>query len=376
MLAIAKPKIVLTKVNDMPITGPIDDFQSLDTVKLTGEILDSNNALLSSYNGQLSVNIFDKNVIVSTLRNDNSDAVINDQLELAPTMSFIKLGETIFRGNASIINGRFEFSFVVPRDIRVPVDNGRISFYSKRSQLLLDKTGFNNDIKVGGINTNAIVDNIGPTVKLYMNDETFVNGGITNESPFFLAILEDEHGINTASGIGHDILGILDGDESNPYIMNDYYESELDDYTKGRVYFPYRNLAPGLHTITFKAWDVYNNPITAEIQFIVMGDDTIALKNVLNYPNPFVSYTEFWFSHNRPFEPLEVQVQVMTITGKIVWTKNQTVTTDGFLSREITWDGKDDFGDRIGKGVYVYKLTVKSTLSNKKAEKIEKLVIL
>ena len=94
------------------------------------------------------------------------------------------------------------------------------------------------------------------------------------------------------------------------------------------------------------------------------------------YPNPFVSYTEFWFSHNRPFEPLEVQVQVMTITGKIVWTKNQTITTDGFLSREITWDGKDDFGDRIGKGVYVYKLTVKSTLSDKKAEKIEKLVIL
>jgi hypothetical protein len=158
--------------------------------------------------------------------------------------------------------------------------------------------------------------------------------------------------------------------------MNDYYQTELDDYTKGRVYFPFRNLAAGLHTITFKAWDVYNNPITAEIQFVVIGNESIALEHVLNYPNPFVSYTEFWFSHNRPFEPLDVQVQVMTITGKIVWTKNQTVTTDGFLSRDITWDGKDDFGDRIGKGVYVYKLTVKSTLSNKKAEKIEKLVIL
>jgi hypothetical protein len=376
MLAIPKPKIVLTKVNDIPITGPIDDFQSLDLVKLTGEVLDSNNNLMPTYNGVLSVNIFDKNIVVNTLRNDNSDAVINDLLQLGPTMPFTKLGETIFRGNASVINGRFEFSFVVPRDIRIPVDNGRISFYAKRNQILLDKTGFNTDIKIGGINTNAAVDDIGPTVKLYMNDESFVNGGITNESPFFLAILEDENGINTASGIGHDILGILDGDESNPYIMNDYYQTELDDYTKGRVYFPYRNLAPGLHTITFKAWDVYNNPINAEIQFVVVGDESVTLKNVLNYPNPFVSYTEFWFSHNKPFEPLEVQVQVMTITGKIVWTKNQTVTTDGFLSREITWDGKDDFGDRIGKGVYVYKLTVKSTLSNKKAEKIEKLVIL
>ncbi|MCA6423983.1 MAG: type IX secretion system sortase PorU [Flavobacterium sp.] len=371
MLAIPKPKVVLTKVNDMPITGPIDDFQSLDLVKLNGEVLDSNNNLMSNYNGVLSVNIFDKNIEKQTLRNDGYDAFPS-----GTTMPFTVLGETIFRGNASVINGRFEFSFVVPRDIRIPVDNGRISFYAKRNQILLDKTGFNTDIKVGGINTNAAVDNIGPTVKLYMNDESFVNGGITNESPFFLAILEDENGINTASGIGHDILGILDGDESNPYIMNDYYQTELDDYSRGRVYFPYRNLAPGLHTITFRAWDVYNNPINAEIQFVVVGDESVTLKNVLNYPNPFVSYTEFWFSHNKPFEPLEVQVQVMTITGKIVWTKNQTVTTDGFLSREITWDGKDDFGDRIGKGVYVYKLTVKSILSNKKAEKIEKLVIL
>ena len=366
MLAIPKPKVVLTKVNDVPITEPIEDLKSLAYVKLTGEVQNENGTPLTSYNGELSVAIFDKSITRSTLNNDF----------LSPPINFNVLGETIFRGNASVNNGQFEFGFIVPRDIRIPVDNGRISFYAERDQILLDKTGYNTDIKIGGINTSAVADVIGPTVKLYMNDETFVNGGITNESPFLLALLEDEHGINTASGIGHDIIGILDGDESNPYIMNDYYETELDDYTRGRVRFPYRNLSVGLHTITFKAWDVYNNPITAEIQFVVVGDESVTLKNVLNYPNPFVSYTEFWFSHNRPFEPLEVQVQVMTITGKIVWSKNQTVTTDGFLCREITWDGKDDFGDRIGKGVYVYKLTVKSTLSNKKTEKIEKLVIL
>ncbi len=376
MLAIPKPQVVLTKVNGAPITGPIDDFQSLDHITLTGEVHDENNNPLPSYNGELTANIFDKNVQSETLRNDGYDAVITESGQTAPRLPFTALGETIFRGNASIVNGNFEFDFYVPRDIRIPVDNGRISFYTKRNQILLDKAGVNTDIKVGGINTSAAADNIGPTVKLYMNDETFVNGGITNESPFFLAILEDEHGINTASGIGHDIVGILDGDETKPYIMNDYYEADVDTFAKGRVYFPFRNLAVGLHTITFKAWDVYNNPITAEIQFVVVGDESITLSHVLNYPNPFVSYTEFWFSHNRPFEPLDVQVQVMTITGKIVWTKNQTVTTDGFLSREVVWDGKDDFGDRIGKGVYVYKLTVKSTLSNKKAEKIEKLVIL
>ncbi len=380
MLAIPKPQINLTKVNDMPITGTIDDFKSLSYVKLSGEIADENNNPLTAYTGELAVQIFDKKIQRVTLRNDNVDAAINVvnnfTTTTGPVMPFITNGETIFRGNAAIVNGKFEFGFVVPRDITTNLDYGRISFYSKRNQTLFDKSGVNSNIKIGGVNLNAPVDNIAPTVKLFMNDQNFISGGITNESPIFLAYLEDENGINTASGIGHDIVAILDGDESKPYKLNDYYETELDNYKKGKLKFPFRNLAVGLHTITFIAFDVYNNRITADIQFIVVGDESVTLTNVLNYPNPFVNYTQFWFTHNKPFEPLEVQVQVMTITGKIVFTKNQTITTDGFLSREITWDGKDDFGDKIGKGVYVYKLTVKSILTNSKTEKYEKLVIL
>jgi hypothetical protein len=366
MLAIPKPKIRLTKVNDIPITGTIPDFQSLAYVKLTGEVTDENNNLLPTYNGELAINIFDKNIIKATFNNDGN----------SPPINFNILGETIFRGNASVNNGQFEFGFVVPRDIKIPVGNGRVSFYSKKNSEFIDNSGVDTSIKIGGINTLAAADTTPPKVNLYMNDQTFVYGGITNASPFFLAYLEDENGINTASGIGHDIVAILDGNESEPYVINDYYETELDNYKKGKLRYPFRNLAPGIHTITFKAWDVYNNPISAEIQFVVVNDDSITLTNVLNYPNPFVNYTQFWFTHNHPYEPLDVQIQVMTITGKIVWSKNQVVYTDGFLSREITWDGKDDFGDKIGKGVYVYKLTVKSTLTNQKTEKFEKLVIL
>jgi hypothetical protein len=366
MLAIPNPKIRLTKVNDIPVSQPIDDFKSLAKIKISGEITDENNIPLTNYNGELFTAIFDKFITRSTLNNDG----------YSPPIPFKVLGETIFRGNASIVNGQFEFSFIVPRDIRVPISNGKISFYAKKNQLFENQAGYDTNIKVGGINENAVADNINPRVKLYMNDETFVSGGTTNESPFLVANLEDESGINTASGIGHDIIAILDGDIENPYILNDYYQTNLNDFTKGTLRFPFRNLAVGLHTITFKAWDVYNNPITSEIQFVVVGNESITLTHVLNYPNPFVNYTEFWFSHNRPYEPLEVQVQVMTITGKVVWTRNQIVTNEGFLSKEITWDGKDDFGNKIGKGVYVYKLTVKSNLTNSKTEKFEKLVIL
>lgn len=370
-LAIPKPKIVLTKINDVPISGTTDVLKALSYVKLSGEVQDETNTFIANYNGELSVSVFDKEINRTTLGNDN--IIVGGVVYKMP---FVTLGETIFRGNASVVNGRFEFGFVVPRDIKIAEGNGRVSFYSKKNDILEDQTGYDLSIKVGGVNVAAEADTKPPRVRIYMNDETFASGGMTNQNPLFLAFLEDEHGINTASGIGHDIVAYLDGDETKPYILNDFYETELNDYTKGKLKFPFKNLAVGLHTLTFKAWDVYNNPISDQLQFIVVGDETLTLSNVLNYPNPFVNHTEFWFTHNRPFEPLEVQVQVLTITGKVVWTKNQTITNTGFTSRDITWDGRDDFGDKIGKGVYVYKLTVRSTLTNKKSEKFEKLVIL
>lgn len=366
ILAMPKPQIKLTKVNDVPVTQTIDDFKALSYMKINGEVTDENGTFLSTYNGEVAIQIYDKEIARTTLNNDFNNSILN----------FNVLGETIFRGNATVVNGNFEFGFVVPRDITIAVGNGKMSFYAKRNNILLDKTGYDTTIKVGGVNLNAPADNTPPTVKLYMNDKTFISGGITNESPIFLAFLEDENGINTASGIGHDIIAILDGDETNPIKLNDYYETELDNYKSGKLKYPFRNLALGLHTITFKAWDVYNNPISAEIQFIVVGDESVTLTNVLNYPNPFVNYTQFWFTHNKPFEPLDVQVQVMTITGKVVWTKNQVITNPESTSKDLTWDGKDDFGDKIGKGVYIYKLTVKSSISNSKTEKFEKLVIL
>ncbi len=371
-LAFPKKDIRLTTINGLPISKDSDTLKSLSRIKLGGEVIDQNGNLATNYNGILEAKVYDKRLQRRTLGNDGTT---NAQGQLI-IMEFETLGEGIFNGKASIINGRFEIEFVVPRDIAIPVGNGRVNLYAKRNGVFEDQAGANESILVGGINENAPDDNIGPQIKLFMNDESFVNGGTTNNSPILIAKLEDENGINTASGIGHDIIAILDGDETKPIVLNDYYQAEVDDFTKGSLSYRLRDLEEGLHTLTLKAWDVYNNSSTAEIQFVVAGSNELKIERVLNYPNPFVNYTEFWFNHNRPFEPLEVQVQVFTITGKVVWTKNQIVNTDGFLSREIVWDGKDDFGDRIGKGVYVYKLTVKSTLTNKKVEKFEKLVIL
>ncbi|NRD20967.1 type IX secretion system sortase PorU [Winogradskyella eckloniae] len=391
-LGFGQPDIKLTKINDVDITQSVETLNALGYAKLTGEVVDSNGNVLTSYNGKLTATVYDKSIARETLGNDGiredcdenddpNDCDSNGQKLI--TLEFNTLGEVVFKGQASIENGLFEIDFIVPRDIGIPEGNGKVSFYAENTAQTSDKSGANFEIKIGGINENAEEDNVGPVINLFMNDENFVSGGITNESPNFLVKLQDDNGINTASGIGHDITAILDGDETNPIVLNNYYQANVDDYTNGTLTYPFRDLEPGLHTLSLKAWDVYNNSSLSEIQFTVFDkDEELVINNVLNYPNPFVSYTEFWFNHNSS-EPLDISVQIFTVSGKLVRTLNGQTSADeccksgvSSLSRSIVWDGRDDFGEKIGKGVYVYKLKVKSDRLNKQVEKIQKLVIL
>ena len=364
-LAIPKPNIRITKMNGVDITQSLDTLKALSKVSFEGVVTDNLNNILTDFNGNLSTTVYDKPIDKSTLDNDNFGIIeVFDSQE-----------SKLFRGLASVENGNFSFEFIVPRDVKIAYGKGKLSFYA--TDATFDKSGFNSDVIVGGINENAPEDTIGPEIQLFMNDESFLDGANTNASPNLIAKLADLSGINTSvTAVDHDIVGILDGDESNPIILNDFYQTELDDFTRGKVVFRLRDLSVGPHTLKLKAWDTYNNSSETILNFVVVSDTNISLDNVLNYPNPFVNYTEFWFNHNKPNESLQVQVQIFTISGKLIKTINQLVQTTGNLSRNISWNGLDDFGNRIGKGVYVYKLKVTSTVSNISSEKYEKLVIL
>jgi hypothetical protein len=364
-LNVPKPSVKLTKMNDVLLTQQIDTIKALSHIKFDGEVTDLVGTRLNNFNGEFEVSVFDKAVSKTTLDNDNHNI----------TMQFDAVESKIFNGRSKVENGLFTFDFVAPKDLKIAYGKGKISLYAFGANE--DKSGANFDIVVGGINTYAPEDNTGPIVQLYMNDLNFVDGGNTNASPLFIAVLQDENGINTSlTAVDHDIVAILDNNNANPIVLNDYYQTELNNYKKGQVKYPFRNLAPGLHTITLKAWDTYNNLTETSFTFFVVDDRDLVLSNVLNYPNPFVNYTEFWFNHNKPNEELNVQIQIFTISGKLVKTINETVQSIGNLSRSISWNGLDDFGAKIGKGVYVYKLKVSSLNSNTSSQKIEKLVIL
>ncbi len=355
--------IITDSINHNSVSDYTDTLKALTKVTFHGHIENNSGALTLSYNGIVYPLVLDKKRTITTLGNDGGNP-----------MEFQTQNNILYKGKASVINGKFQFSFVVPKDISYHFDYGKISYYSLSTNN--DAKGYFDDFIIGGSNDNAELDNIGPNVQLYMNDENFVSGGVTDENPRLFAVLTDSSGINTVgNGIGHDITITLDNNSNNLIVLNDYYESDIDDYQKGKIEYLFSELEDGDHNLKLKVWDVYNNSSEENLDFIVAESENLAIKNLFNYPNPFTEQTSFYFDHNRPNEDLEILIQIFTVSGKLVKTINTIINSNAFRSEPINWDGLDDFGDIIGRGVYIYQIKVR-TIDGETVKKIEKLVIL
>jgi hypothetical protein len=362
-LAYPRYDIIATEINEQPLNGLNDTIRALSKVTIAGEIR-NNGTKMNDFNGIVYPVVYDKASLTKTLSNDAG----------SPPRTFALQKNILFKGKARVTAGSFRFSFIVPKDIAYQFGRGRLSFYAHNGKE--DASGYYDELIIGGINPDALNDEKGPEIKLYMNDEKFVYGGITDENPVIYALVSDESGINTVgNGIGHDITAILDNKKEPVYVLNDFYEAELDDYTRGKVIYRLENLEEGRHELKLKVWDIHNNSSEAWTEFIVARSAQIALKHVLNYPNPFTTRTVFMFEHNQPCNTMDVTIQIFTVTGKLVKTLQQRLTCEGYRSDGISWDGKDEYGDRLGRGVYLYRLTVRNE-KGATADKYEKLVLL
>jgi hypothetical protein len=357
-------KVVLTKVNGVDVTSQADTLSAAEFVTMEGNVTDPAGNLLGNFNGTAYLTLFDKPQTLTTLANDPG----------SQPATFTSQENSLFKGKASVVNGRFTLRFKIPRDINYQFGNGRVSLYANDDKR--DGNGVSTNIIIGGIASNLGNDNTGPEIRAYLNDERFVNGSITNASPILILKLSDSSGINTGSaGIDHDLVATLDNDNRQYFVLNNFYESELDNFQKGQVRFQLPQLSAGPHTLKIKAWDAMNNSSETVLEFTVVNQDHLQIEHVLNYPNPFTTKTFFWFEHNFPGTDLSVKLEVFTVSGKLIKTITQTINTPGNRSSEIEWDGRDEQGNKIGRGVYIYRLRVKG-LNGKAADKWQRLVIL
>jgi len=341
--------VITSSVNGHIPGSGTDTLKAYMQVTIEGTIADDQGNLVSDFNGTVFPSVYDKSVAMRTLANDGG-----------AEFPFMIRKNLVYKGKVNVQAGKFSFTFIVPKDIAYRYDSGKISYYATDGTH--DASGHYNNIIVGGSSNPDIVDTNGPEIKLYMNSDQFHDGGITDQNARLLAVINDENGINTiGNGIGHDITAVLDGNTSEPYILNDFYESDINTFKSGYIWFPFSMLSPGKHTLTVKVWDVFNNSADAVINFEVYSSEDFVISNTYNYPNPFSNYTDIVFEHNQQNVEFDVRAEIYSITGQLVRVIEQTSSQIGSVSNPLRWDGIGDQGSKVPSGIYLYNLKVHSS---------------
>lgn len=327
-------------INDSS-AAKIVKIKALSPTKINGTVLNSNGTINTSFNGEC---------IVSVYEGDKSMKADGD--------SYLLQGGLIFKGKASVTNGRYSVEFITPKDVSYDTtQQGKIvAYYYNDNE---DGIGYTKNIKIGGTDTTQVDDGKGPMIDIYFND--LADGGANLVNPDFtlLVKLNDETGLNTTgAGIGHKLEAVLNDDVNNPVDLTNYYIGDLNSGGKsGQIKYDFLGLEPGSYKIQIKALDIFNNISIAERNFTVTDNGVISIKNLLNYPNPFSNSTMFTFQHNIA-QPIDVKIKIYSVAGRMIQQIEKSNVSEKFV--KIDWNGRDRDGNEIGNGAYIYKLIIKS----------------
>ena len=349
---IGDPAIRLNYPTDYQVetTTQMDTLHALAIQQVEGQIVDEDHAVVNDFNGDIEITIYDKMQVITTRDND-------DQTEDAVKVDYNDYPNTIFTGSAKVKEGKFQYTFMVPKDIRYNYGKGRIVYYAHDDTYNEDAVGHFEDFIVGGTGSVVAVDTVGPEMNIYLNSPAFADGGTTYPTPRFFAELYDPNGINTAgAGIGHDLLLIVDDDPKQTYAINEYFTSENGSYQKGLVSYLMDAMTDGPHSLSFRAWDLMNNSTTKSLNFVVESGIDPSIYSVMSYPNPVQQsgVMNITVLYDQPDELLTTEVYVYNLNGQIIWSKIQNNPENIQLN----------LGElNMMPGVYLYSVKIKSATS-------------
>jgi hypothetical protein len=331
-----------------------DTLRALSTVTVRGRVLTPASSTDSEFNGILETSIFDKAGSFKTLGNESTP------------FTYKQWSTLIFKGKANVKNGLFEFSFIVPKNIAYAVGEGRMDLFARSE----NKTAAGvSSITIGGSSSGSEIDATPPVLSAFMNDTTFVNGGIVSSDTRLVVRLFDDSGINISSlGVGNDLTAILDNE--TVFDLNAYYTADIDNFKKGTVTFPITGLSEGKHTIRVKAWDTFNNSAEAVVEFTVTSGNGFTIEAIGNYPNPFERESTVFFTHNKAGEDLDVTLYIYNAQGKEVNRITYEVPESNYRV-DLPFSLEND----LPAGIYVTQLLLRSLATGQKARASTKLII-
>ncbi|OEK00021.1 hypothetical protein BFP97_00160 [Roseivirga sp. 4D4] len=336
-----------------------DTIRALQRVVINGRVLE-NDDVDTNFNGTLSFSLFDKANDKETLGSDGD------------SFSYLERDSELFRGTGRVENGSFQVEFIVPKNIDYSFGNGKMVIYAIDNNSQIDALGTSVDFVIGGTAEDFVVDNIPPTIDLFVNDTTQTIQEKYDPNINLILRLFDESGINiSGNGLGQHIN--LNVNDSINYNLNDSYNADLDDFRFGHLSFEVSNLQPGPNRIEIKVWDTHGNS-SILTQDLIIDENTSNITVIKNSPNPFREETHFSIQHLMSGENLEVGIEIRNTNGEPV-----TAIFNEILSAEETitvpWSGTNNYGQKLNPGIYIYAIKIYSKTSGKSGVKRQKLII-
>lgn len=358
-LALPDEKIV---VNSIKSSFNSDTLKALSKIMISGEIF-SGEVKNTDFNGVLTATLFDKEALLKTLGDEN------------PVFAYRLWNNALFRGEASVQSGSFQLEAILPKNLAYQVGQGKLALYAQDPDRKTDASGSSSNFKVGESESGTETDLDPPNIRLFMGDTTFVAEGVVGPVTQLVARLSDESGINISNyGIGNTLVAILD--DSVQFEVSEYYVADKDDFTQGTLLFPMEGLTKGRHRITLKAWDNFNNAGAASLDFFVSESSAIKIEDLIAFPNPFNETTTIRFSHSHPGEDLEASLVIYNTVGAVVQNMKFSIPESQYQVTLMDWDGSSPDGTKLGGGIYLLRLSVRSLVDGSKNEQITKLIIL
>lgn len=335
--------VVNLEINKVPVGQFAGTVAPLSLVTVSGEIRDQQGSRLAMASGTLTATVYDQPAEAKTLGNGG-----------LPPFLFQVRENILFNGSVGVRNGSFTYSFVVPKEVNFNSGAGLIRYYYNDGKT--DGNGSFADIHFNGNAVPGVNDLTGPTLSIFLENEEFKEGGTVSAHPLLLVSLSDESGIcSSGIGIGHDIVLELDGNTTAPFVLNDYYRSDTDGWKSGSISFQLPSLSAGPHAVKLKVWDNANNSSVAIVGFNVNND--LNVRDLYNYPNPFSDQTTFVVTHNRYNEVMDVTLEIMDLSGRIVSSTIRQCVSDGNVIRELTWVPGQTF-PVPACGIYLYRFSL------------------
>ena len=363
-LAIPTRDMEVLSINDTPIGSGTQTLKAGSTAKVTGRVLNDAQATDETFDGVMTAVVRDVEEVITCRQNDKGEASI--------PFVYKDRTSTLYSGSSQVTKGLYTFTFAVPKDIKYSDLTALINLYAVNNTKTQEAHGTCHQLVLNGTAEQGS-GSAGPDIYCYLNSESFTNGDNVNTTPYFVAILNDEDGINSSGSIGHGLQLIIDGNVATTYELNDYCQFDFGSYTRGKVGYSIPKLSYGAHKLQFRAWDVLNNSTTKELDFNVVQGLEPLFMDVTCSPNPAKTYTVFRIIHDRIDCEMNVKLEMYDISGRHVWTHEEKgVSSDNTYT--VNWNLAIDGGARLGTGLYLFRVSISSEGSSY-TSKTKKLII-